>query len=351
MKRLPPIRERWSDGTRGGRGDGAAGSAESRAGALFREVGEPALPGAEALDRVAARLEGPRRRTALSRWLAGAAPIVVVLALLAGRAREPAAPPSIPLTAPPPATAIAAAPAVESPSGAAAQAPTPALPIAPPTVAAPPAPVELHASPRGNAPRARRPQAERAAPLPESERSSAPAPAQPESESDLAAETRLIGASVRSLRQDHDGRAALAHLDEYRARFPRGTLRPEAELARLDTLLFLDRRGEALALLDGMGPTRTVRARELAVLRGELRSEAGRCGEAIADFTRALRGEAGTEAAGARDGIEERARYGRATCLARGGDWAGAREDLRGYLERFPDGRFAAAARQRLSTP
>src|SRR5207248_3097537 len=104
----------------------------------------------------------------------------------------------------------------------------------------------------------------------------------PERESDLAIETRLLGSAVRALRQDHDAAAALAILDEHRARFPQGTLRPEAELARIDALLSLGRRAEALGLLDRALSPGLGRTRELHVLRGELRAEAGRLGEAEA---------------------------------------------------------------------
>src|SRR5262249_24637204 len=123
----------------------------------------------------------------------------------------------------------------------------------------------------------------------------------PEEETALAAEARLLGAAVRSLRQDHDASAALARLDEYRARFPHGTLRPEAELVRVDALLALGRRGPALALLDTLDLSGTVRARELRVLRGELRSGAGRCADAALDFAVVFEGG---------DALEERARNG-----------------------------------------
>jgi TolA-binding protein len=44
------------------------------------------------------------------------------------------------------------------------------------------------------------------------------------------------------------------------------------------------------------------------------------------------------------DLVTQRALYGRATCRAQQGDWAGARTDLEHYLARFPSGRFAAQA-------
>jgi TolA-binding protein len=45
------------------------------------------------------------------------------------------------------------------------------------------------------------------------------------------------------------------------------------------------------------------------------------------------------------DLVTERVLYGRATCRAQQGDWAGARSDLEHYLARFPKGRFADQAR------
>jgi tetratricopeptide (TPR) repeat protein len=130
-------------------------------------------------------------------------------------------------------------------------------------------------------------------------------------------------------------------LEEYGARCPDGIHAPDVALARIDALLALGRRGEALRVLSGLGGAAIEglpRAVELRVLRGELLAEAKRCLEAMPDFERAL------EHGGAA-GLEERALWGRASCRATLGRNDAARADLERYLARFPEGRFAAQAR------
>jgi hypothetical protein len=165
----------------------------------------------------------------------------------------------------------------------------------------------------------------------------------------MRAEARLIAAALEAMRHRESAGRALQLLDGYDRQFPRGALRAEARLARLDALLLLRRRPEALLLLDGLpaaalqdGP----RAPELRLLRGELRAEAGRCGEALGDFSVLLWPQA---AAAPRASLQERALYGRASCRSRLGDAPAARADLREYLARFPDGRFSAVVRRELS--
>jgi tetratricopeptide (TPR) repeat protein len=156
----------------------------------------------------------------------------------------------------------------------------------------------------------------------------------------IAEESRLLTAALQLLRQQHDARSALSALDEYSQRFPSGTLTREATLARIDALLELDDRVHALELLDRTQLTELPRARELAVLRGELRGAVGRCNQAVADLGSALDGSG--------DALEERALWGRASCRSRLGDSAGARSDLGQIISRFPQGNFASKARQAL---
>ena len=80
----------------------------------------------------------------------------------------------------------------------------------------------------------------------------------------------------------------------------------------------LGRRSEALAVLELLSLDKLPRAAELGVLRGELRAEAGRHRDAIADFTPCA------DVARCRPETEERALYGRASCRARVGDRAAA---------------------------
>ena len=152
-------------------------------------------------------------------------------------------------------------------------------------------------------------------------------------------EARLLAGAFRALRAEQDPDGALRALDRYDRAFPRGALAGEARIARVEALMALGRRAEALALLattDGGPATPT---RNVLVMRGELFAEAGQCRSAVRDFDRIL-------AAGARDDAEARALFGRAACRLREGDAAAGERDLRRYLERYPNGAFAAAAQE-----
>jgi hypothetical protein len=166
----------------------------------------------------------------------------------------------------------------------------------------------------------------------------ASAPSAAPSPSRLSLEAGLLEDALRRLDEDHDPRAALVALDRYRARFPDGSLRPEAERARVEALLGLGRRGPALELLDRL-PEAELGAGSLRVARGELRAEVGRFAAAIVDFDAALLAHNGPA-------LDERALYGRAVSRARGHDPDGAARDFRDYLGRFPGGRYSGAARR-----
>jgi hypothetical protein len=159
----------------------------------------------------------------------------------------------------------------------------------------------------------------------------------------LAEESRLLTLALRKLRQDNDPAGALVTLDEHARRFgPAGALAAEADTARVEALLRLGRHGDALARLEGLALAPAGSSRGLLSARAELRAEQGRCTAAMIDFDRLL------ARAGEHDAIVERALHGRARCRAQVGDRAGAHADLETYLERFPDGRFAAEARAAL---
>jgi hypothetical protein len=141
-----------------------------------------------------------------------------------------------------------------------------------------------------------------------------------------------------------NGVAALAALDDYDRRFPAGLLRAEARLARVDALLRLSRRSEALALLDDWDERGLSLTRSARTTRGELRAAAGRCVEADADFSAVL------AAAGATgDALAGSALYGRASCALRAGDEAAASAALTRYLAEHADGPHAIQVREALA--
>lgn len=163
-----------------------------------------------------------------------------------------------------------------------------------------------------------------------------PAPA-PLEESRLLAESKMLGKALHQLHQVHDATAALSTLSAYETTFPGGLLGEEARAAQVDALLMLERRDQALAMLDQSTFARLARGGELRAVRGELRASHGRCSEAVADFTWALSHQPTA-------GTMERALYGRAACFARLRNHEAAQADFSDYLRRFPTGQFAAAA-------
>ena len=150
----------------------------------------------------------------------------------------------------------------------------------------------------------------------------------------------IIADAFRDLRSRGDAAAALQSLDQYDQRFPNGVLRAESRVARVEALLMLDRRAEALQLLEAVGPGGAL-TRDVRVTRGELLLERDRCADAVRDFGAVLAARDGDSAGG-------RALYGRASCRLRGGDVPGARADLTRYLSLHADGPSAAAARRAL---
>jgi tetratricopeptide (TPR) repeat protein len=153
----------------------------------------------------------------------------------------------------------------------------------------------------------------------------------------LGRESELLARALAKLRRDHDASAALTLLDEHARSFPNGTLRLEADVARVDALLALGRHAEALGLLERLPIDRLGRGAELRVIRGELLAH-GEPRRALGDFERAL-------AMGLPQALEERALFGRAASRLKVGDEAGGRADLASYLAKYPNGRFAAQAR------
>jgi Flp pilus assembly protein TadD len=165
-----------------------------------------------------------------------------------------------------------------------------------------------------------------------------PAPAPP-----LAGtrESEGLSEALRLLRVEHDARAALARLEEHDRRFPGGALARESALARVEALLALGRRADALAVIDPLALAGGQGDRAVALARGELRAAAGRCDAAAADFTRVLELEVA-------DDLAARAFYGRGACRLDSGDVGGARLDFETYAQRFPQGDQRAAVARAL---
>src|SRR6185503_10436825 len=151
-------------------------------------------------------------------------------------------------------------------------------------------------------------------------------------------EIEALEDAMALLRGKHDAPAALDALDSYIARFPKGVLAREARVARIDALLMLDRADEALRALEGLPFDAHRRSTELQLIRGELRARTD-CRRAEADFTAVL---AHVRAAP----LEERALYGRAACRSSSQNAGGAADDLRRYVDRFPNGPHADWARR-----
>jgi hypothetical protein len=165
------------------------------------------------------------------------------------------------------------------------------------------------------------------------------APPTPAQISPLGLEAGSLEAALTALRGGGVARAtqALRLLDQHLREFPHGTLELEARVARVDALLVLGRRDDARRELSTLPIERVGRKNELRLIRAELRADQD-CSAALSDFQVLVEQPLPVVFA-------ERALFGRGACLLRLGDDAGAERDFARYLERFPNGRFAAQIR------
>lgn len=153
--------------------------------------------------------------------------------------------------------------------------------------------------------------------------------------------TLLLGALER-LRRAGDAQGALALLNSHQERFPGGVLKREVTVAKVEALIALERRQEALALLQNANLSAFPKGAELRVLRGELSGTLGQCTQALADFEHTLKSNAG-------EALLSRALFGQASCKSRLGQHQEAQRDFREYLKRFPKGHLADAAKRALA--
>jgi hypothetical protein len=162
------------------------------------------------------------------------------------------------------------------------------------------------------------------------------APVHVEPASTLGDEAALLAVAVRRLGDPKD---ALAALDQYDKRYPEGELRGEGRRLRVDALLRLERRSEALKVLDSLDAIdEGKRGEELRLLRGDLRLEAGRSDDALSDFGAVLLTHHG-------EGLAAHALFGRAQVWLKQSKTDLARAALDRYLAQYPNGADAASAR------
>lgn len=178
-------------------------------------------------------------------------------------------------------------------------------------------------------------------PAPRAFAMTAPVKAEPPLLSALAAESKLLGTALASLRKDKDAARTLAILDDYQGKFPQGELAGEAQRTRIEALLLQRRTPEALAVLNSMTFATRARDNEWRVLRGELRANAHHCAQAQSDFSEALK-------INDKGPIAERALFGRASCFLELKDTAAAHAALVDYAARFPSGAHAVQVRKAL---
>ena len=165
-----------------------------------------------------------------------------------------------------------------------------------------------------------------------------PAPAPTAVDNSLRREAELMAQAVRALKQERTPERSLELLERYQAEYPRGLLLNEARWVRAEALRALGRSAEAMGALEGATAPGGRAGRELLLMRAELESENGRCGDAEGDFTAALLGAND-------DGIVPRGLLGRARCRLSLGQEGQANQDIDELLARFPQSPAAESAR------
>ena len=249
----------------------------------------------------------------------------------------PVAPSEMPSSAPTPTPTPTPAPA---PAPVSVPSPAPAGAVGPPPSRR--GPRNLAIAPTSPPANAAETIAEQAAPPPQ-QPASPPAPTAARAENEAA----VIARAFRTLRRENDPAGALRLLDSRAADLRGGALESEAKVARIEALLSLGRREEALRTLETLTEDRGQKSWERTVLRGELRAEIGRCPQALVDFDTV---EVATRGSSSRNDLRARALLGRGVCRARMGDNAAARTAFEQLVRELPTEKPAAAAEKWLQT-
>lgn len=172
-----------------------------------------------------------------------------------------------------------------------------------------------------------------------------PEPVAPKAaQSTLAEETRLLRQALHQLNAEQNPTAALATLDSYDQRFPNGVFSREVSLTRIDALVAAGHGGTAVEKLGALKQSEhseSLRSFEREVLRAELLTEQGKHAEAIPLLEQLLTSVP-------QGALEERLLIARAKCAAMAGDVKGSQSGLARYLEKYPQGQFAAKVREQL---
>lgn len=120
-------------------------------------------------------------------------------------------------------------------------------------------------------------------------------PDRPSLEGGAPTEAQSLAEALARWRRDNDAEGALTLLASHERRFAHGAFAVESSVAHAEILLALGRRSQALAVLDSLSLAGLPRARELQTIRGELRSQSGRCQEARGDLSHVLGKKGGDE--------------------------------------------------------
>jgi tetratricopeptide (TPR) repeat protein len=121
----------------------------------------------------------------------------------------------------------------------------------------------------------------------------------------LAEETHRLSSAIAQLRREANPAGALQEIDEYRRAYPKAHFASEARMLRIEALIALNYRHEALDELSPAEIPTLPRGEELWVVRGEILLQLSRWQEALDAFDAALR-------VARTDALIERALAGRA---------------------------------------